>query len=82
MSDRREIECTECGSTGVAEYFEGCARPCDACHGEGWRLESDEEANDRAADAFSDMCEGEPPISFSERCEMDAKRDNQWENRA
>lgn len=37
----------------------------------------EEDAN-RAADAYSDICESEPPMSFSERTEMQAKRDAQW----
>ncbi|WP_256435263.1 hypothetical protein [Croceicoccus sp. YJ47] len=37
-----------------------------------------DEANDAAADAFSAMCEGEPPLTFAERAEMQAKRDAEW----
>jgi hypothetical protein len=37
--------------------------------GQGWREATEEEANDMAADAFSDMCEGEPPLTAQERYE-------------
>jgi hypothetical protein len=35
MTDLIERECRECKSTGVAEYIDHMARPCDACHGDG-----------------------------------------------
>lgn len=77
-SQRQEVECTACEGEGIiwnnADPTSGQSCQCDECHGNGWRPETDEEANDRAADAFSDMCESEPPLSFAERCEMDAKR--------
>ena len=78
----QEIECHECEGEGViwnnADPTSGQSVICDECNGVGWRLETEEEANDRASDAFSDMCESEPPVSFQERCELNAKRDAQW----
>ena len=77
-----EIECTDCDGEGRiwnnADPTSGQYVDCDACHGDGWREPTQEELNDMAADAFSDMCEGEPPLSFAERAEMQAKRDAQW----
>lgn len=82
MTEENEIECTDCDGEGIiwnnADPTSGQSVQCDHCFGAGWRPETDEEANDRAADAFSDMCESEPPIGFYERMAMDAKRDAQW----
>ena len=77
-----EIECRDCDGEGRiwnnCDPTSGQSVDCDACGGEGWREPTDEELNDMAADAFSDMCEGEPPLSFAERAAMQAKRDEQW----
>lgn len=66
-----QIECHDCHGTGAIDRVYIVGQPefskCPACHGEGWRDETTEEANDRAADAYSDMCESEPPISDRER---------------
>lgn len=31
----KHIICGECGGSGVAEYIDHMARPCDGCHGNG-----------------------------------------------
>ena len=80
MSD--QIECRDCDGEGViwnnADPTSGQSVACEACKGEGWREPTDEESADIAADAWSDMCEGEPPVSFAERCVMNARRDAQF----
>ena len=75
-----EIECPDCDGKGQVDrqHLRPQLIDCDACDGKGWREPTQEELNDMAADAFSDMCEGEPPLSFAERTEMQAKRDAQW----
>lgn len=40
---------------------------CAACAGSGFRAMTQDEIDDAAADAFSDMCEGEPPITMAEQ---------------
>ena len=47
---------------------------CNACDGHGWRPMTVDEIDDAAADAFSDMCEGEPPITMQERHQADLKQ--------
>jgi DnaJ-class molecular chaperone len=81
MSD--EIECPECVGTGSAQS--PCDGPptfgfvsCPACNGTGWREPTQDEADSMAEDAYQRQFEGEPPMSFAERCEMQAKRDAQW----
>jgi RecJ-like exonuclease len=44
--------------------------PCPACNGAGWRPMTDEERDDAAADAFSEQCSSEPPITMDERHAM------------
>lgn len=70
-AEPEQIECFECDGHGKifnnADPTSGQFHECEACNGEGWRAETDEERNDRAADAFSDMCESEPPITMRER---------------
>lgn len=51
---------------------------CPDCHGHGWRPMTDDEIEDAAADAFSDLCEGEPPISADERYQIAAARSARW----
>lgn len=76
----REIECTDCDGNGWTArrlpLVGGGLHEvnCAACNGNGWREETEDEANDRAADAYSDMCESEPPISMQERYEMAARQ--------
>lgn len=66
-----EIECPDCDGEGRiwnnADPTSGQSVDCDTCDGTGWREPTEEEANDRAADAFSVMCEGEPPLTAQER---------------
>ena len=79
-----EIECPECEGNGwigkrVPMLGGGVYEvTCEHCNGHGWRAMTDDEANDRAADAFSDMCESEPPLTMAERAEFQAKRDAKW----
>lgn len=42
---------------------------CSECCGTGWRPMTQDEIDDAVADAFSDMCEGEPPVTMQERHE-------------
>lgn len=68
-----EIECPDCDGTGDIwnnnDPTSGQRVDCDECKGTGWRAPTDEERDDMAANAFSDMCEGEPPITAQERHE-------------
>ncbi|GLI99164.1 hypothetical protein [Sphingobium sp. BS19] len=43
---------------------------CQACAGTGYVPMTQEEIDDAAADAFSDMCEGEPPMTMNERHQL------------
>ena len=76
------IECPDCDGEGEiwnnADPTSGQSVECDACHGEGWREPTDAEAADIAEAAWEALC-AEPPMSFSERCEMNALRDAAWE---
>ncbi|MFN3474039.1 MAG: hypothetical protein ACK4ZW_08345 [Blastomonas sp.] len=81
-----EIECPDCNGHGErntatpsqrARYLhhddvspDDCTEPCPDCGGRGWRPMTEEEAADAAADAFSDMCESEPPVTMAERQAM------------
>lgn len=82
--DEPEIECPDCEGEGETEhpFLEGsythshAINPpssvmitCEACNGKGWRPMTDDEIDDAAADAFSDMCCSEPPITMQERHE-------------
>lgn len=68
-----EIECPECDGNG----WVGKRLPrlgggvhevtCEHCSGHGWRPMAQAEIDDAAADAFSDMCEGEPPVTLAEQ---------------
>ena len=68
-----DVECPECEGNG----WVGKRLPrlgggvhevtCEHCYGHGWRPMTQDEIDDAAADAFSDMCEGEPPASMDER---------------
>lgn len=77
MSD---IECTRCKGNGWLPRRWGfnsrvqlTEEDCPDCLGNGWRPMTQDEIDDAAADAFSDMCEGEPPISVSESYQMAAE---------
>lgn len=65
MSD--EIECPDCEGHG-----------CEVCNFTGWREPTEAEADALAEAAYDRQFEGEPPMSFAERVEMQAKRDAQW----
>ena len=67
-----EIECRQCDGNGFIPPAKrmGETVDCAACNGAGWRPMTDDERDDAAADAFSDMCEGEPPITMDERHAM------------
>jgi DnaJ-class molecular chaperone len=68
-----DIECTDCDGNGftmkrLPRVGGGLHEVnCETCGGHGWRPMTQDEIEDAAADAFSDMCEGEPPISADER---------------
>lgn len=76
MFEPQEIECPECEGNG----WIGKRLPlvgggihevtCEHCNGHGWRPMTEDEANDAAAaDAWSDLCESEPPVTMQERHE-------------
>lgn len=86
MSERPEIECPECEGEGevhaATPNFSSRMVPydhltpddylvrCRECDGEGVRPVTDDEWSDMSADAFSDLCESEPPPSVQERYEL------------
>lgn len=77
MPDTPEIECPDCDGNGwlprrwaFNSRVQLTEEDCPACNGAGWRPMTDDERDDAAADAFSDMCEGEPPITMDERHAM------------
>jgi RecJ-like exonuclease len=70
-----EIECPDCEGHG---WTHGGLTECTACKGKGWREPTEEEANTLAEAAYDRQFEDEPPMSFAERTEMQAKRDAQW----
>lgn len=70
-----EIECPDCEGHGYDIFPEV---DCDACLGKGWRAPTADELDNAAEAAYERQLEGEPPMSFSERAEMQAKRDAQW----
>lgn len=73
--ERPEIECRQCDGQGcvLPEKRMG-STDCPACDGQGWRPATDEEWNDLSADAWSDLCESEPPVSLSEQHQMAAEQ--------
>lgn len=75
----QDIECRRCDGNGWIPRRWGfnsrvqlTEEDCPECHGHGWRPMTQDEIDDAAADAFSDMCEGEPPITMDERHQMAA----------
>ena len=93
MDTVNKIECPDCMGEGEYEHphLEGAyggshaINPpdpvmieCEACHGKGWREMTDDERDTASENAFSDMCEGEPPLSFAEQSAAQAKREAQW----
>ena len=73
-----EIECLECQGHGAVLIAIDDAVTCPACNGEGLRAPTQDELDNAAEDAYQRQFEGEPPMSFSERAEIQAKRDAQW----
>lgn len=74
-----EIECNECcGSGQTFGKNSGEDIICPQCKGAGWREPTADEIDQMALDAYDRQFEGEPPMSFAERTEMQAKRDAQW----
>jgi len=70
-----KIECPDCNGEGFVRVNQWPYGPtCPFCSGAGWREMTQDEADDAAADAFSDMCEGEPPVGLIERHWQDARR--------
>lgn len=75
-----DVECTDCDGNGFTmkrqpRLGRGLYEvDCETCCGHGWRPMTQDEMDDAAADAFSDMCEGEPPISAQERYEAAARQ--------
>lgn len=78
-----EIECPDCDGNGEivtdwerymhslpGDKGDEAVADCPNCDGRGWRPMTDEERDNAAADAFSDQCEGEPPITMDERHAM------------
>ena len=67
-----DIECKRCDGNGWIEVRRhGILRglhqeDCPGCCGHGWRPMTQDELDDAAERAFSDMCEGEPPITMAE----------------
>lgn len=68
-----DVECTTCAGTGEVYNSHDCMKDCPDCIGHGWRPMTQDEMDDAASDAFSDMCEGEPPLSADERHQMAAR---------
>lgn len=71
--DAPSVECDHCAGHGwvMVRRFGTLSAPdqedCPICCGEGWRPMTQDEIDDAAADAFSDMCEGEPPVTLGEQ---------------
>lgn len=75
-ADAPEIECPDCRGNGWLPRRWGfnsrvqlSEEDCPHCQGYGYRPMTQDEIDDAAADAFSDMCEGEPPVTMQERYE-------------
>ena len=75
----QDIECKRCDGNGWIPRRWGfnsrvqlTEEDCPDCCGHGSRPMTQDEIDDAAADAFSDMCEGEPPIPMAERHQMAA----------
>ena len=68
-----DVECTDCDGNGFTMKRQHRLGPgvyeveCETCCGHGWRPMTQDEIDDAAADAFSDMCEGEPPVTLAEK---------------
>jgi DnaJ-class molecular chaperone len=71
-----DTECTRCDGNGwlprrwsFNSRVQLTEEDCPDCGGHGWRAMTPDEIDDAAADAFSNMCEGEPPVTMQERYE-------------
>lgn len=71
-----DIECPRCDGNGwlprrwaFNSRVQLSEEDCPDCLGHGWRPMTADEIDDAAEGAFSDLCEGEPPISAQERHE-------------
>ena len=73
-----EIECLDCQGHGAVLIAIDDATTCPACNGEGYRAPTADELDNAAESEYQRQFEGEPPMSFAERSEMQAKRDEQW----
>ena len=80
-----EIECIDCDGNGWTPkvWFYGRRKTiteetCFDCNGTGFRAPTADELDNMAEAAYQRQFEGEPPMSFTERAEMQAKRDAQW----
>lgn len=66
-----DIECPECDGHGT-RLIPGKlddAGTCPDCHGHGWRPMTQDEIDDAAEAAWSELCEGEPPVTMREQHE-------------
>ena len=75
-----EIECPDCDGFGWITKREATniLGDCLPCKGSGWREPTEVEADALVEAAYDRQFEGEPPMSFAERTEVQAKRDAQW----
>lgn len=80
-----EIECRDCNGNGeklINWTFQNrrhrTVEQCPKCNGHGWRAPTQDELDDMASDAYDRQFEGEPPLSASERDEVQRKREKQW----
>ena len=68
-----DVECTDCDGNGFTMKRQPRLGPgiyeveCETCCGHGWRPMTQDEIDDAAAGAFSELCEGEPPITMDEQ---------------
>ena len=73
-----EIECSDCCGNGqTIGPNSGEDIICPRCVGKGWREPTEAEAGALAEAAYDRQFEGEPPMSFAERNEMQAKLESQ-----
>jgi len=75
-----DVECTRCDGNGwiprrwaFNSRVQLSEEDCPDCCGHGWRPMTQDEIDDAAADAFSDMCEGEPPVTMAEQYQRAAE---------
>lgn len=68
MHERPEVCCDRCDGEGaILPMAAFQSSDCPDCNGTGYRPATDDEWSDMSADAYSDMCEGEPPLSLDEQ---------------